>query len=153
MGATKIVSEQEVLKWFDEGRTYAWMVEQYRVKYNLEVGQSMFGNFRKRRGLDRRIVRDDKLIPWEVKPEHRYAWPINMLRIEARRRAGGQLTERERENVDGWIRRMKRDGAVLHYEPDTEQGWFDVAPRPGIDTDLIRVPDRPTTKQRNRDDS
>lgn len=153
MGASKIQDETELLRWFREGRTYKWMVEEYDRKYNLHVGQSMFANFRRRRGLERRIVRDDELIPWKVDAKHRYAWPVNMLRLEARRRAGKPLTELEVANLEGWLRGLERDGVVVHYEPQTEQGWFYVEPRPGIDTDLIREPERKTTEQINRDET
>lgn len=151
MGSSKIQDEGEVKRWIEEGKTYAWMVEEYERKYHLQVGQSMFGNFRARRGLERRTVRDDDLIPWEVKREHRYAWPINMLRMEARRRAGHELTGEQAKQVDGWLRGLERDGCVLHYDPDTEQGWWYVPRREGVDKDLIREPARKTTKMLNRD--
>ena len=151
-GRSKIQDEHELVRWFEQGKTYDWMRREYKRKYNLEVGVSMFGNFRRRRGLKRRITRDDNLIPWEVKEEHRYAWDITMLRFEARRRAGLRpLKPSEEHQVDTWIAGLAADGAVVHYDPDTEKGWFHVPPRPGIDTDLIRVPDRRTTQQPNTD--
>lgn len=145
MTATKIQDEAEVIRWFEEGRTYQWMVEEYRNKYNIETVPSLWGNFRRRKGLARRIARNDELIPWEVKREHRWDYPIMMLRQEARRREGFELTEDYEAQVDGWLAGMERDGTVLHYDPDTEQGWFYVARRPGIDKDIIRVPEKKTT--------
>lgn len=147
MPASKIQDETEVLRWFEEGRTYAWMTEEYLRKYNVEMSPSAWGNFRRRRGLTRRITRDDDLIPWEVNREHRWAWPINMLRQEARRRAGHQLTDKMAANVDAWLAGMERDGTVLHYDGDTDEGWFYVPRRPGIDKDIIRVPERKTTQR------
>lgn len=41
----KIVDEGEVIRWFEEGRTYKWMTEEYLRKYNLEVAPSIWGNF------------------------------------------------------------------------------------------------------------
>lgn len=151
MSATKIQDENEIIRWFEEGRTYAWMVDEYRRKYNIETVPSLWGNFRRRKGLPRRIARNDELIPWEVKREHRWDYPIMMLRYEARRREGFELTDESRELVDGWLRGMERDGTVLHYEPETEQGWFYVERRPGIDTDIIRVPERKTTARKRND--
>lgn len=151
MPASKIVDEGEVIRWFEEGRTYQWMVDTYREKYNIETVPSLWGNFRRRRGLARRLARDDDMIPWEVKREHRWAWPINMLRQEVRRRAGFELTPDMEERVDGWLRGVEQDGTVLHYDPDTEKGWFYVARRPDIDTDLIRVPNRKTTTRHAAD--
>ncbi len=148
MGARKIQSESEVIRWFEEGVTYEEMVERYRQKYNIETTPSMWGNFRRRRGLERRITRDDELIPWAVKIEHRHDYPILMLRKEARRRAGYALSPEDDHAVDAWIAGMKEANAVLHYEPETKEGWFYVVPRANIDADLIRVPDEPTGRRR-----
>jgi hypothetical protein len=145
MGARKIQDEQEVIRWFEEGRTYDWMIQKYREKYNIETVPSMWGNFRRRRGLARRIARDDELIPWEVKREHRWDYPIMMLRQEARKRAGFELTDEQEHGLAAWKRNIEEDGTVVHYDPDTEQGWFYVPRREGIDVDLIRHPERKTT--------
>jgi len=149
-GATKIVDEQEALKWIKQGRTYKWMCETYREKYNIETTPSMWSNFRRRRGIDRRVVWDDQLIPWSIKLEHRYSYAIQMLRKEARRRAGTEISPETEHEVDTWIAGMTRDGTVVHYEPETDQGWFYVPRRPGVDKDLIREPERRVGAQRRR---
>lgn len=145
MAASKIVDTNEVLRWFEEGRTYAWMSEQYRTKYNIETTLSMWSNFRNRHGLDRRITRDDALIPWAVAEEHRYDYPILMLRREARRRDGRPLSPDFAREVDGWIRSMAERGEVLDYDPVS--GWRYATRRPDIDTDLIREPDQLTGRR------
>lgn len=147
MGARKIQDEQELIRWFEDGWTYDQMVEEYRRKYGIETVPSMFGNFRRRRGLQRRIVRDDNLIPWHIQEEHRWAYPVAMLRAEARRRAGRKLTASDAERLAAWKERLAAQDAVLHYDPDTEEGWFYVARRPGVDNDLIREPSRKTTQR------
>jgi hypothetical protein len=150
MGKRKIQDEQEVIRWFEEGRTYAWMIEEYKRKYNIETVPSMWGNFRRRRGLDRRIVRDDELIPWFVKEEHRWAYPLAMLRAEARRRAGKELTETDASRLNNWLEMLKEENAVVHYDPDTEEGFFYV-PRQEGDDDLIHAPEHKTTPRPNAD--
>ncbi|MEX0427887.1 hypothetical protein AB3X52_09665 [Nocardioides sp. DS6] len=149
MGKSKIQNEREVLRWFEEGRTYEWMVRTYRQKYNIETTISMWGNFRRRRGLDRRITWDDELIPWKIKPEHNHDYPILMLRKEARRRAGFPLPDGVDGEVDAWLRGMQRDGTVLHYDPTAKKGWCYVPRRSGVDTDIIRKPTRPTGKRKS----
>lgn len=142
MGASKVQDEGEIKRWFEEGRTYAWMTEEYLRKYNIEIFPSAFANLRRRRGWDRRITRDDELIPWSVKDEHRWAYPVVMLRVEARRRAGRPLRDVDAARVEPWKKELLEKGLVVHYDPDTEDGFFYVPARPGIDTDLIRVPSR-----------
>lgn len=144
MPASKIQDEAEVLGWFDEGRTYQWMVEEYLRKYNIQTSPSLWGMFRRRHGIPRRIVRDNELIPWRVNVEHRFGFPIIMLRVEARRRERKELPPHDEGRLDAWLTRLKEDNAVVHYDPDTEEGWFYVPRREGIDTDLIRVPEENT---------
>lgn len=148
MGASKIQNEQEVLKWFEEGRTYEWMIQTYLEKYNIETTVSMWGNFRRRKGLDRRTAWDTELIPWAIHPRHRYQYAILMLRKEARRRAGFDITEQQEHEIDAWLAGMEANGTVLHYDPDTDQGWFYVPRREGVDTDIIRRPERVTGKKK-----
>lgn len=140
MPETKIVNEQEVLRWFGEGRTYHWMVEEYGRKYGIETAPSMWGNIRRRYGLDRRITRNADLIPWQVRPEHRWAYPVGMLRMEARRREGRSNPKGYIPRLDAWLERMAEDGTVVHYDPETDEGWFYVPRRQGLDTDIIRTP-------------
>lgn len=142
MPAKKIQDETEVMRWFREGRTYKWMIEQYQKKYNIETTIATWSNFRRRHGLDRRMAWDGNLIPWKVEAQHRYAYPILMLRKEARRRAGFDLSPKEVDEVEGFIRSLERDGAVIHYDPETKEGWFRVPRREGTDMDLIREPGR-----------
>lgn len=149
MPASKIQNEQEVKRWFEEGRTYAWMVEEYRRKYNIETSISMWGNYRIRRGYDRRLTWDTELIPWAIRPEHRYDYPILMLRKEARRRAGFPVSPEQERDIDTWLAGMKANDTVLHYDPETEQGWFYVPRRHGVDDDIIRRPLRVTGKRKS----
>jgi hypothetical protein len=150
MGKRKIQDESEVVRWFEEGRTYAWMIAEYKRKYGIDTVPSMWGNFRRRRGLDRRIVRDDDLIPWFVKEEHRWAYPLAMLRAEARRRAGKELTETDTSRLANWLEMLNDEKAVVHYDPDTDEGFFYI-PREPKDDDIIRRPDEKTTPRPNAD--
>ncbi|AWY07595.1 immunity repressor [Streptomyces phage Yosif] len=150
MGARKIQDEQEVIRWFEEGRTYAWMVEEYKRKYNIETVPSLWGNFRRRRGLDRRLTRNDDLIPWHVKVEHRWAYPLAMLRAEARLRDGKELSEVEQGRLDSWKTMLTEENAVVHYDPDTEEGFFYI-PRQEGDTDLIHAPKVKTSPRKRVD--
>ena len=138
MPATKIQDRAELLRWFDEGRTYAWMVAEYRRKYDLVVVQSMFGNFRSRHGLGRRISRDRELIPWAVAAEHRWDYPVAMLRLEARRREGRPLLPDDRDRLRAWTARLNRDRTVVEYDP---QRGFGYVPRLPDDDDIVRRPD------------
>jgi hypothetical protein len=139
MPATKIVDEQEVIRWFEEGRTYEWMTEQYRTKYNLVMTPSAWSNFRHRRGLARRIIRDDDLIPWAVKEEHRYLHAVMMLRLEARVRAGLAVPAVHAARHRNFMARLAEGNLVVDYDPDSAEG-FRLVPREDGDADVIRRP-------------
>lgn len=148
---TKIQDDAEVRRWFEEGRTYRWMVDEYERKYNMKVSATMFSSYRQRHGLPRRIARDDNLIPWEIKEEHRWGYPVAMLRIESRRRGGFEMRAADEERLASFKETLYADDLVVHYDPDTEQGWWLVPRRPGVDKGLIREPGRKTTPRRNAD--
>ena len=138
---------REAIWWLVEGRTYQWIVDEYRRKYGIETTISMWAALRRRHGIETRIVRDENLIPWAVKVEHRHAHAVSMLRAEARRRAGRTLTPVMEGMLNVWLSGLERDGVVVHYDPDTPQGWWYVPPRKGIDKDLIRQPERQTGRR------
>lgn len=147
MPASKIQDEAEVVRWFEEGRTYQWMCEEYERKYNIRTVPSLWGNFRRRRGLQRRQVRDEELIPWAVKHEHRWAYSLEMLRTEGRRRAGVTLRDSDLSRLRTFKANLDEADLVIHYDPDTSEGFTHVPRRRGIDTDWIRVPERRTGRR------
>ena len=147
MARSKIVSEDEVIRWIEEGRTYQWMAEEYERKYDIQITPSAFANIRYRRGLERRITRDENLIPWQVAEEHRFAYPLAMLRVEARRREGRKLRASDAERVSSWKAQLAEEDLVVHYEPGTEEGFYYVPRRAGVDRDLIREPSPVGVKQ------
>lgn len=80
----------------------------------------------------------NELIPWQVREEHRWNYPIMMLRTEARRRAGD---DNHLTRLMAWLEQMNRDQTVVHYAPDTDEAFVYTPKRDGIDNDLVRVPE------------
>jgi hypothetical protein len=146
MPPRKIQDEQEVVRWFEEGKTYEWMQQTYREKYGIETTIPMWAAFRRRKGLDRRNLRADDLLPWKVKAEHRHLYPAIMLRFEARSRAGRELNDRDSRRLANWKQMLDEDKLVVHYDEETEDGFFYI-PREDSDTDLIRKPKLATGNQ------
>lgn len=146
MPASIIQSDQEVERWFEQDRPYSYMIEQYRTKYNLETTTQFWSQQRRRRGYPARNVRDKSLMPWRVSnPDHLHTEDPTNLRREARLRAGKQIgqdpeyrAEAMRE-LEQWKAKLAEGDRVVHYDP--ERGWLWPPRRPGIDLDLIRVPD------------
>lgn len=134
-----IESEDEVRRWVEEGRTYAWMVDEYARKYQRQVSMSAFTNLRARRGWPRREIRNSDLIPWEVSVEHRWAHEVMMLRAEARVRAGEPLAGRAVGKHASFTRKLKEQNLVVSYN---QEDGFRLVPRVAGDRDIIREPSR-----------
>lgn len=144
---SKVQDMAEAVRWLEEGRPYQWMVDEYRRKYHVQTSVEMWSGLRRRRGIPTRIVRDEALVPWAVRPEHRHAHAVSMLRAEARRRAGKQLTPGTAEMLETWLAGLERDALVVHYAPETPEGWWYVPRREGVDRDLIREPEQRTGRR------
>ena len=86
----------------------------------------------------------DDVVPWTVAPQHRWAYPLSMLRVDARERAGDPLQPIERQRLASWLANLGDGDLVVSYDPDSAEGFGYSLRRPGIDTDLVRVPDAPT---------
>ncbi|MFF0234351.1 hypothetical protein [Micromonospora sp. NPDC005254] len=148
----KIQNADEAIQWITEGRTYTWMTAEHERKYSIRISPSGWSYFRRTHGLDPRQVRDEELIPWGVEPRHKYNYLVVLLRAEARRRAGKTLNQDDIYRVDALLRDLKERHAVVHYDPDTEEG-FHLVPREPEDEDIIRQPAKVTRKCRSRDPS
>lgn len=133
--------ELEVRTWYLKGETYAWMVQEYKRKYDLTVSPTMFSYRRSARGWERRQRTRDDLIPWAIKDEHQWHRHLVMLRLEARRRRFGTETMRDRDvrELAEFCEQLKADGVVIDYDPHTEPGFLLVPREPG-DSDIVRQP-------------
>lgn len=137
---SKVCDLPEALNWIREGRAYQWIVDVYLRKYGIRTTVSMWAVLRRKHGIERRIVRDKTLIPWEVNPEHRHGHAVSMLRAEARRREGVLLSPKVSTNLSAWLKRLDRERVVVHYDRATTEGWRYLPRRDGVDLDLIREP-------------
>ena len=143
-------SEPEVRTWYFQGKTYAWMVKEYKRKYNLDVSPAIFSYRRSARGWERRRgTRNDELIPWAVVEEHRWHRHLVMLRLEARRRRFGvdEMRDRDVRDLDSFRELLKSSDAVVDYDPQTEDG-FSLVPREPSDSDIVRQPTEASQSRR-----
>lgn len=140
----KIVDRGEVKRWYEEGRTYRWMVQEYARKYNVQITVAAFSELRRQEGWTKRYVHNEDLIPWKVEERHRYKGPAAQLRSLANRRAGVEMDDRRNRQLDAFLAELEELNAVVHYDPETEDGFFYV-PREEGDTDVVRRPRKTKT--------
>lgn len=86
-------------------------------------------------------VEHAKLIPWDVRPQHRNNFHLSMLRVAARIRAGelDSIRPVELDHHTSWRCELSELNAVVLYDPHTPDGFYLVPRRKG-DDDIIRRP-------------
>ena len=98
-----------------------------------------------RAGLSGDVRRYDDLIPWKVRETHQAHYSLAMLRLEARRRRGLELTPASEKRLDSWLHRLETGTEevpgplVVTYVYDSPEGFYHV-PRTKKDKDIIRRP-------------
>lgn len=123
-----------------EGRTDGQIVKHLQTHENIYVTRQAISAWRKRRGADMRPL-SPKAVPWNLREEHRQTEPAKVIRWHARVERGEELSPADQVRYDRALEHLRAHDLVFHYEPDTEQGWFLVPRRPGVDTGIVRVPE------------
>lgn len=142
MGAKrKMPSDAILAKWVEEGLDHKQMQQRIKEQFKENVALSSVSGALSRAGLTNRIRYDD-FIPWgRIALEHNHSYQLHHLRIAARLDKGLPVRDGDKRRFEAWRDEMKAKGVVVHYDYDSEQGWFYTPARSGIDTGLIRVPD------------
>lgn len=152
MPAKKIPSDNELEQLFRRGMTPAQISGWYAREKNLDIAPGTISVWKVRQSASLPVYRETyvDLIPWTVNPEHRALYPVKMLRMTGRRRAGLPLRPEDARRLDAWLEKLQDRNLVVHYDPGTAQGFFYVEPRPGKDLGPIREPDWPIVPVRGR---
>ncbi len=88
-----------------------------------------------------RATADTTAIPWHpIRPAHRSRYLPRMLRAAARRARGEQNSPVIAAQLTNFLEQAEQLDFVVHYDPDTPEGFYRVPRRPGIDTGLVRDP-------------
>lgn len=135
--------EPNMERWLREGKTYAWIKEQFRNRYKKDISDGTIVNFRKEKNIpDRYAVAARKQgHPWKVLPEHRGVGIDPYLSALIRRDAGLPVPQERLTSAENWWAEMQELGLVASYSP--QRGWVTLPRRRGIDLGYIREPDSP----------
>lgn len=138
----KILPDKQLEQWMREGKTDTQIVQLLQQHpHFITVTRQAISAWRKRRGLQMR-PQAPSAMPWRLRPEHRQMEPARVIRLRARLDRGETIPAEEQARLDKAVEYLDSVGGVFHYDPDTLEGWFVVPRRPGVDTGLVRVPDR-----------
>lgn len=112
------------LEWYVRlGLTQEQMVLRYLYETGFLYARPSFVNWLKEvEGHRSRPTYYDQL-PWTVRKEHRMHWDARMLRLVGRRAQGAEMSSDEARWLRDWEQKLFQADAVVHYEPDTEEGF------------------------------
>jgi len=138
-GVTRAPNKTQLKNYLAKGLTQEQIVEAWERDSNIRVSRSAIGMAIKRYELASSRPRPNymEMIPWTVRREHQMHWDARMLRLEARRRRGEALTDKEKRDLTQWRSRLDEADAVVVYEPDSNEGFFWVQ-RLSTDDDIVR---------------
>lgn len=124
-----------------KGMTQAQIVDAWEKKTGVRVSRSAVAMAISRYGLQSAHPRPrhEDLLPWHVKDEHKHNIEARMLRMEGRRRKGLPLSKKNLDWLTKWRELLEIEQAVVHYDPDTVEGFHWVKRKPS-DDDIIRRP-------------
>lgn len=140
----ELPDDSTIKRWkLEEKLTYQQMVERW---YEMTEGRELakpgaFAMRCSRRGWTKPQRVSTDLIPWVVEDRHQHMHHIQMLRYEAKRRAGDDsIPAKKLKDLASFLSQRLQKQTVIHYEPNSAEGFWDI-PREWFDTDIIRDPD------------
>lgn len=126
MPANKILPDKQTLQhWIEgEGLTHQQCADRIFETTGKRVGRSAISVACHRYGITEEGTRYSDYIPWRVSMYHIRAYPLRMLRLMGRRDTKGvkTLSKQEKDMLDGWLRMLDEQKAIVAYDPDDDQG-------------------------------
>ncbi len=120
---TLVPSKDVLTRWQREGLTQVQMVERHERETGVRVTRAAIASAMVRYGLSEEKPRYSETLPWKVKTDHLTEYPARMLRLLGRRQIGGELNASEDQRLDSWLAMLKRERAVVGYDPDSAEGF------------------------------
>ena len=130
--------------WLAEGLTHQQMADRVYENTGRRVTRAAITVALMGYGLTNSKPRYKEEIPWRVKVDHAKTYPIRMLRLLGKRRAGVELSEEDNRLLDTWLDHLNVENLIVAYDPDDDMGvhYVDASYR---DHDDIGIPIRKKT--------
>lgn len=119
----KLPSNSTLQRWVDEGLSHDQIRQRIREETGQVVARSTVSAALSRAGFTKAQMRYTEEIPWRVNNRHMREYPVRMLRLLGRRRAGLSLKSEECKRLDRWLQQLKDENAVVAYAPQSEVGF------------------------------
>lgn len=132
MGRPQQLPDAETLhRLVAQGMTHQQIVDWVWETRGERITRSAVSVALSRAGLADQAPRYREEIPWELTGKELKAYPVRMLRLLGRRRAGGELNEEEETRLNNWLAKLKEEHAVVAYCADAEPRIIYVPREPG----------------------
>lgn len=138
MARVSILPDVKVLqRWVtEEGLTHQQCAERVEADTGHQVSRAAISVALHRAGLTQEKPRYSREIPWPLTGRALHAYPVRMLRLLARQRRELPLSEEEARRLSQWLTKVNEYGAVVAWDPDTDEQLFYVAREDGDDPDI-----------------
>jgi hypothetical protein len=127
----------------DKGMSHQEIRDEIERSYHVNVSRSTVSVAIMRAGLSEEGHRYKDTVPWKVRMAHATEYPVRMLRLLGRDRAGLPLDRTEAKRLASWLEMLDRERVIVAYCPDAEGEGFhyvDEKYRQGPNADVpIRV--------------
>ena len=127
----------EATQMLRSGATQQDVADRYGVTQAAVSANVRRGNIK----IDYPNQAEGRAVPWHpIRTEHRDRYLIRMLRANHRREQGLRSAPVLEAMLDKFLQTAEEQDFVVTYDPDTEEGFFRVPRRVGIDEGLVRDP-------------
>ena len=126
-----IPDSTELRRLVRQGKTHAEIADLVYERTGQRVTRGAVSSAISRAGLSSPANRYKDQLPWRVRIEHSKHYAARMLRLLGRREGGEELNEQDVARLDAWLDRLRAEGVIVAYAPDTEEGFFYVKPPKG----------------------
>lgn len=134
---TKVTpTKHELEQYLSKGLTHQEIADAHEQRTGVRVARSSISAAIHRYGLSEAKARYIEEIPWRLKGKDLKAYPVRMLRLLGKRRAGEDLTPGENARLNAWLDTMHRNDAVVAWDPEAEPSVMYVKRQEGDPVDI-----------------
>lgn len=123
-----IPDTQELRRLIESGLTHQQIADMTFERTGHRVSRGAVSSAVSRAGLSAEGKRYRETLPWRVRIEHSKHYAARMLRLLGRRMRDEPLHPEDGDRLDSWMQKMKDEGTVVAYIPETEDGFYYVDP-------------------------
>jgi hypothetical protein len=142
MPVPRVIPEpQELRRMTSQGWTHQQIADHVFASTGQRVTRGAVSSAVSRAGLSSPARRYSETLPWRVKIEHSKHYAARMLRLLGRRNESVELNATDEARLNGWLDGLKREGLIVAYVPETDEGFHYIRPPRGWkDNGLPLVP-------------